>query len=358
MANEVKLTFAGDTAKLESAFDRVGAAANSMEGDVRAAGDSFDRVGEAADNIDTKAMGFRDTLTGLQDGFAGIQAVNKDGLGIESLLLLGFGVGDLASGFYNFLIPSLKSATAWLKTTKVATLAQAAVQGTISAATKVWAGVQWLLNAALLANPIVLIVLAIIALIVIIVLIATKTTWFQTIFKKVWGGIKAYIGWVKDNYTKAFNLMIGIGEKLINAIKKIPGKIKSAFSKLVDIISAPFKAAFNLVSDIWNATIGKLSWTIPGWVPGLGGKTISAPQLPKFHTGGHASGAMGGEFLAVLRSGERVTPTSGGGGAMTLAVESGTGGTSAEQMMARLIMLLVRSGAIQLTVRNGRVAVA
>lgn len=358
MANEVKLTFAGDSEKLERAFDRVGTAARSMESDVSAASDSFDRAGEAADNVDTKAMGFRDTLTGLQDGFQGLKMATSGDIGFESLLLLGFGVGDLASGFYNFLIPSMKSAVAWLKTTKVATLATAAAQKVAAVGAKVWAGVQWLLNAALAANPIILIILAVIALIAIIVLIATKTTWFQTIWEKMTAVIGVAIEWVKKGFWAWWGIVSTVYGKIWSVLKALPGRIKTAFSSLFDIITAPFRAAFNFVADAWNNTIGRLSWTIPGWVPGVGGNSISAPKLPKFHTGGTASGAMGGEFLALLRSGERVVPTGGGGGSMALTVEGGDGGTSAEQLIARLILLLIRSGAIKLVVRNGRVAVA
>lgn len=352
MANEVKLTFAGDSAKLEQAFDRVGSAARSMESDTRAAADGFDRVGEAADNVDTKAMGFRDTLTGVQDGFAGLKKVTEGDIGFESLLLLGFGIGDLASGFYNFLIPSMKSAVAWLKTTKVATLATAAAQKVAAVGTKIWAGVQWLLNAALLANPIILIIVAIVALIAIIVLIATKTDWFGKLWEAIWGGIIAYLNFVKDMYVGAFRIMISLPGKLIGAAKKIPGGLKSAFSGLFGIITAPFRAAFNFVARAWNNTIGRLSWTVPGWVPGIGGNSISVPSLPQFHTGGTASGAMGGEFLAVLRSGERVIPTSGGGGQMTVVVQ-GDGGK-----LAGAFLELVRNGAIKLVVKNNRVAVA
>ena len=46
------------------------------------------------------------------------------------------------------------------------------------------------LDVAMDANPIGLIVLAIGALVTAVILIATKTTWFQTIWKYAWQGIK------------------------------------------------------------------------------------------------------------------------------------------------------------------------
>lgn len=338
--NTVTLTFAGDSTKLESAFDRVGQAARGMESDVRTSGDAFDRVGEAADNVDTKAMGFRDTLTGLQDGFAGIKKVNQDGLGFESLLLLGFGIGDLASGMFNFLIPSLKSAVTWLKGFNIATAASAVQAKVVGAATKVWTGIQWLFNAAMAANPVVLITLAIIALIAIIVLIATKTDWFQRIWKAMTKGVGIAIGWLKDRFNDWWTGVKLIFHKAVEVFKAIPGRIKSAFSGLVNILTWPYRTAFNLIARAWNNTVGRLSWTVPGWVPGIGGKSLSAPKLPTFHRGGVVPGAAGAEMLAVLQAGERVTPTSGSG-AMVLEIRSA--GSRIDDAIVEILLRALRT---------------
>lgn len=320
--NAITLTFAGDSVDAEKAMDRVGAAAKGMESDVRSAAGGFDRVGEAADMVDTRAMGFRDTLTGVQDGLAGVKKINQDGLGFESLLLLGFGIGDLASGVFNFLIPSLKSAVTWLKTTKVATVAQAVAQKTIAAATKVWAGVQWLLNAAMAANPVILVTLAIIALIAIIVLIATKTTWFQTIWKALVKAFDIGVKFVRALFDRWWATVNAVYGKIWTALKSLPGRIKSAFSGLFNIITAPWKAAFNFIARAWNNTIGRLAWSIPDWVPGIGGNRISAPHLPTFHRGGIMPGAPGREGLAILQAGETVLPAGGGRGGAVLELRS------------------------------------
>lgn len=322
--NEVTLTFAGDSAKLESAFDKVGASAKTMSGKVGESADGFNKVGEAADNVDTKAMGFRDTLTGVQDTLKGASDLAK-GPSFEGFLTLGAGIGDLGSGFYNFLVPSIASSVTWLKAGGLASAAHAVQSGIASAATKVWAAGQWLLNAALTANPIGLVILAIVALVAIVVLIATKTTWFQTIWKVAWG-------WIK-------NTAMDVWEWL----KGLPDRIAGAFSRIANGISAPFRAAFNYVSDAWNRTVGSLHWTVPGWVPGIGGASISAPRLPRFHTGGIVPGAPGSEMLAILQAGERVTPAGqSGSGAATLTV-AGNGDTQ----LATFLHGLVRQGILQ-----------
>jgi hypothetical protein len=53
----------------------------------------------------------------------------------------------------------------------------------------------------------------------------------------------------------------------------IPGiLINEAFGGIFSIMTWPFRTAFNFIADAWNNTIGRLSWSVPGWVPGIGGK--------------------------------------------------------------------------------------
>jgi hypothetical protein len=288
MANQITMTFAGETKDLEGGFDRVGASAKGMGDKVAESGAGFDRAAEAADNVDTKAMGFRDTLTGLQDTAKGTSLVMKGDL-FNGLLTLGAGIGDLGSGFYNLIIPALKG-------TKVATLASAAASKVAAGASKVWAGAQLLMNGALWASPLTWIVIAIVAVIAVIVLIATKTNWFQRIWKAAWGGIQraASATW--------------------EWLKKLPGWIGGAFSSVAHYIADPFKAAFNQIARAWNNTIGRLSWSVPGWVPGIGGNSISVPNLPTFHAGGTVPGYPGQAVPIMAMAGETVSSNAGGTG--------------------------------------------
>ncbi len=215
---------------------------------------------------------------------------------------------------------------------RVATLAGSAASGVATAA-------QWLWNLAVAASPIGLIVLGIAALVAGIVWVATKTTWFQTIWSAVWDGILlylnvakqvwstvfdaigAYAGWVWGLYKKAFQGIVDAGSWLLDQITSIPAKIGSAFKAVYGFVTAPFRMAFNFVADAWNNTVGKLSWTVPKWVPLVGGNSISAPKLPKFHAGvGRVPGPPGSEMLAILQAGETVSAATGGSGRQVIEI--------------------------------------
>jgi len=66
---------------------------------------------------------------------------------------------------------------------------------------------------------------------------------------------------------------------LIRLIQGAWNAINNAMSGLANVIKYPFEQAINAIKSLWNNTIGRLSFTIPSWVPGIGGKGWSAPKL-------------------------------------------------------------------------------
>lgn len=100
------------------------------------------------------------------------------------------------------------------------------------------------------------------------------------------------------------NFVKGRLNSIVNFFKRLPGRVKGAFRTLGNAISSPFKAAFRGVKNLWNKLVGGFSFSIPDWVPGLGGKGFS---IPKMHTGGiFEAGGGRTEGLALLKSGEGV----------------------------------------------------
>lgn len=313
--NQVIIAFAGEEKPLTDSFGRVGAAAKDMDTKVSESAEGFDRVGksadsglgkvgEAADNSERNLIGVHDVIDGT--------ATIMQGPGKQGIVAYIQGWADLAGG----LAPLILS----LAETKVATLATAAAQKVAAVGAKVWAAGQWVLNAALSANPIGLVVIAIAALVAIFVLAWTHSETFRKIVIGAWNGIKAAAvavgGWFKDTL---WPWIKGVGDRIGDLFRRIPQLIKSAFSGLFNILTAPYRAAFNFIADAWNHTIGSLHWTIPGWVPGIGGNSISVPNLPHFGSGGIVPGVFGEPVPIMAHAGEEVR-TSGGGRGDTVYV--------------------------------------
>jgi hypothetical protein len=371
---QVTLTLAGDESKLEKTFGAVGASSKKLADDVGASSkrvadetsSAYDRAGEAADNVDTKAMGFRDTLTGVQDTMKGTSMIAKGDL-FNGFFTLGAGLGDLGSGFYNFLIPAMKAfskeailgalntgrQTAATAASKVATLASAAATNVMTVAQKA-------LNLAMRMNPIGLIITAVLLLVGAVVLAYKHSETFRRIvdgaFRAVKTAAQFAFNWVRDNWKLLLGIVTGpiglavlvIGkhkESILGFFKGIPGAIKGYFSGLASTIKAPFSAAFSGIKSAWNNTVGGKGFSVPGWIPGLGGKDF---RIPYFHTGGIVSGAMGSETLAVLKAGERVTGGRGSGGGVTIVLQSdGTAAGTALMEVLRKAIKITAGGDVQ-----------
>ena len=125
--------------------------------------------------------------------------------------------------------------------------------------------------------------------------------------QSVWDNISSKI-------STAWGVISGAFESIKSGISTVWGFfqtakdiISSVFTNIADAISGPFKTAFNFISDAWNNTVGKLSWSVPGWVPIIGGNKIEAPKLPRFAEGGiFNTGIGGGSGLAVLHDNEMI----------------------------------------------------
>ena len=145
---------------------------------------------------------------------------------------------------------------------------------------------QWALNAAMSANPIGLVVAAIAGLVAAFVVLWNKSEGFRNFFIKMWDEIK-------KAFTSVLNLLIGGFEGYVN------GLIRG----LNFLIRA----------------INKISFDVPDWVPGIGGKKfgfnlkeVSEVSIPRLATGGYV--AANTPQLAIIgdnkREGEIVAPES------------------------------------------------
>lgn len=123
----------------------------------------------------------------------------------------------------------------------------------------------------------------------------------KAIFSSVWGAIQSNFQMVVNGLVTAWNWFY-------NPIRDGINSVSTLFSNLWSGLQGAARGAFNGVARIWNSTIGRLSFKVPDWVPGLGGASWSVPNLPQFHTGGTFGGTQGQEGLALLQAGEKILP--------------------------------------------------
>lgn len=116
---------------------------------------------------------------------------------------------------------------------------------------------------------------------------------------------------------KAFSFEINIISDLIGWFGNLGGAAVNVAIAILNI----YKWAFNEIAKAWNATIGKLHFSIPSWVPSIGGKGWDVPDIPLLAQGGIVTKptlAMIGEAGP-----EAVVPLNKGGMGVNLTVNVG-----------------------------------
>jgi hypothetical protein len=132
--------------------------------------------------------------------------------------------------------------------------------------------------------------------------------------------------------------VVGLGALLVVAYKKVEpfrkvvdglfGAIKFGVTEVaipyIKLLLNVWKTIFNAIGAIWNNTLGKVSFEVPKWVPGLGGKGFSFPKIPALADGGIV---MGPQIALIGESGpEAVIPLDrmgDMGGGMNITVNAG-----------------------------------
>lgn len=134
------------------------------------------------------------------------------------------------------------------------------VNGAIAAWTAITTAataVQAAFNAVLALNPITLIVIALAALVAGLVVAYKKFETFR-------------------------NIVDGVFRFIRGAVEGSISLIRGYFEGLLGF----YKGIFNGIATLWNNTFGKLSFKVPSWVPGIGGKGFDVPNIPMLANGG------------------------------------------------------------------------
>jgi len=176
------------------------------------------------------------------------------------------------------------------------------------------------INIAMALNPIGLIVIGVGLLIAGLAIAYTKFEGFRKIVDGVFGAIK---WWIVNVTIPQIKMMLEI-----------------------------FKTVFNGIATIWNNTIGKFSFTVPSWVPGIGGKGFAMPDIPMLAAGGIVTGptlAMIGEAgpEAVIPL-DRMGQMGGGGTTVNINVNGG----DPQSVVNALRTYMRQNGSVPIRVSN------
>lgn len=302
MSNEIKLTFAGDAKSLERSFADVGKAADGMTKDLDSANDGANRfargiggMNEKVDASESKFMGTADLLDGLSTTL---------GIDTHGAIDMARGFGDLAGGFAQTVGPALEGLSGKLGHLSVFTKAQSVAQAA--------------LNGIMSANPIFLVVAAIAALAIGFVIAYKKSETFRNLVNGAFSSVTAGAKAVAKTFTDGFHAMTDVA---VDAGHKI--------AKVADIITLPYQLAFKAIAHMWNATVGKLHVSIPGFL-GFGGISFDVPDIPEgFARGGRTGtdpimvGERGPEMFVPGMTGSVVPNNALGGGGVTVLIAPG-----------------------------------
>lgn len=256
-------------------------------------------------------------LTLLMSAIEGLTSFIVDNISIIKALLIIVGVAVGAWQAYEIVMSAVTVAKTLMNG---ATVAQ-------TIATQAGTAAQWLMNAALDANPIGIVVVAIGALVGALIWFFTQTTlgqaiwkgfvgflsdswnnivsffsttftniasWFTTMWKNFQTGWGIFSGWIKDGLDK-------VGQFFSDAWDGIGKALSGAFKIAVDLV----KGYIDTIIDAVNTAIGGIN-SLLGAIKTVSGGAINLkiPSIPKFADGGVVPATPGGRIVQVAEAGQ------------------------------------------------------
>ncbi len=110
----------------------------------------------------------------------------------------------------------------------------------------------------------------------------------KTIISAVMDGIKAAFQAVADKAGEVKDWIVDKWNSVVSFFTGLKDKIGNAAKGMWDGLKEGARSVFNWVANMWNNTMGRLKFEVPSWVPGMGGKSWSVPEIPLLASGGIA----------------------------------------------------------------------
>lgn len=226
----------------------------TLEGMLDTLGLSEDQFNSMRDEVEGSGGAIEDNAERLAESMTPIQEMQSR---FEDLMVT---LSPFSGAIANAAI-ALGAVAAVILTLKAGLMAYQTVMAAVKVATVIWTGVQWLLNSALLANPITWIILLIIALIAIIVLIILNWDKVAAATAAAWDWIVAALaaawGWIKAKAASVWGSIVDFFAGIVNGIigffamlGRIPGMVAGFFGRMKDRAIAQAVAFLQYVAGI------------------------------------------------------------------------------------------------------------
>ena len=219
-----------------------------------------------------------------------------------------------ATGIYTavkaIFISTTNAETGAVTLSTLAKIGNTVQSGAAAVATGVWTAAQWLLNAALSANPLGLVTLAVAALVAGVVIAYRESETFRNIVTGAWDAVQGRIvgGWniIRDNALSP--LVNFVGTTIPSVFSAGVDAVGRTWDLLTDKLRTPIRVAFDFVNSNVIGPVNAILGKFPGG--------LSVPSLPHLASGGLLRGPGTGTSDSILG----VDPRSG---AATAAVSNG-----------------------------------
>lgn len=264
MNRTVELAIAISSSAATAGFDATSTAAKAMRDDVESAASGaatgLDRVGASADDLDSKAGRATGALGALSAGFELVGAEKYAGALQAAAMATDFasGVGQAFTLILELESVRRAKAVVMAGAHAVATTAQAG-------AAKAAAAGQWVLNAALAANPVGLVVIAVLALVAAVVIAYKRSETFRAIVQAAMAAataaVQAVIAKVSDLVSWVGGRASAVWTTLRDAVSTTLATIREKFAPVQEVAERVFGA----VKEAITTGIDKAKGAVEGF---------------------------------------------------------------------------------------------
>ena len=80
-------------------------------------------------------------------------------------------------------------------------------------------------------------------------------------------------------FNQAWNAVEYVAKRFVGVWQWFVDSLRWLFGGVYDIITWPFRRAMDAIKWLWNTTIGGFGFTVPSWIPLVGGKGFRIPEM-------------------------------------------------------------------------------